>query len=82
MPQCPDIKEMRCAAGQDESGKQPKYPAEVDFRTLPHEIGERKRDRIIRNSGYDIGNQMQPDQPRLPKQAKAVRREPALTENI
>src|SRR5436305_141195 len=78
----PILKEMGRTASQNKPCKHPKHPAKVDIRTLPNEIGEGYRDRVIRNPGDRVRGHVEPDKPRLPKQTKAVRGKLAVTENL
>jgi hypothetical protein len=74
VPQVPDAHDMGQAARQDEQGEQPEHLAELDVAALADEGHQRDRDREIGGGDQRVGDDMGPDQPRVPHQAIAVRR--------
>jgi len=66
---------MREAAKQDERREQPEKPSKAEIVTAPGDQREHDGNREIRKSDADVRQRVGPDQPRLPKQAEAVRRQ-------
>ncbi|WP_333939145.1 hypothetical protein [Bradyrhizobium sp. CCBAU 11386] len=66
---------MREPTGQDEGREQPRDPAEQEIATLGDDDREREGNREIGGCDDRIGDDVKPNQLRLPQQTDAVRRE-------
>ena len=82
VPQRPNFEKMGRSAGEDERCEHPKNPTKGNIRTLPHEVGKCKRDRVIGYTDNGVGNHLEPNQRRLPKQAKTMRGKACLTKYL
>ncbi len=68
---------MRCAAKQDESREEPQQRPKDEIRAAMRKHGQRQGNAEIGDTNARVGQRIGPDQPRLPKQAEPMRREPA-----
>jgi hypothetical protein len=66
---------MRGPAGRNEGDKSPENPAEIDVRPLGDEHRQHQRNGKISQRNDAVGQDVEPDQAGLPKQANAVRRQ-------
>jgi hypothetical protein len=75
MPDIPDFHQVGGAASQNERSEHPENRVERQFAVLTDEIHENDRNGVVRQRNQTIGNNMQPDQPRVPQVAVTVRHE-------
>jgi hypothetical protein len=61
-----------CAATQDEQPKHPEDPIEGKIAPPPHQVKQGERDAEVRNRNETVGNDVQPQDERIPKITVAV----------
>ncbi len=80
-PEGPDLHKVGRPAGQDEHPEPDEYPREREVALrAANEVGERQRNGDIGGADRQVGEQMQPDEPRMPKITMPVRHEGATFE--
>jgi hypothetical protein len=74
-PEGEQVEPVAGPAEQDEGGEQPENRAEDQVAAPAREDQERQRDGEVSEADPDVGEGVGPDQPRLPQQTEAVRRQ-------
>ena len=72
MPDGPHFHKVAGAATQDERAEHNEDPVEGQVRALAHEVEDRQGYAVIRECDQKIGDDVQPEDPRVPVVTEAV----------